>query len=237
MNRRTFLSLPAGAFSAPPSFTDELWKSIESIYAKTLQHPFLRGLGDGTLPKSKFQFYLIQDALYLGVFARALEALAAHSPDPAWAADFRRDAHEAVETERSMHKEVLASYGITPRQIAAAEMAPVNLAYTNHLLLACTQRPFVEGLAAMLPCYWIYWEVGKHLKKSGSRQPEYQRWINQYADPIYGKAVARVLGVMNQSAAKATSAIRAQAQKAFVLSARYEYLFWDMAWREEKWLP
>jgi len=136
-----------------------------------------------------------------------------------------------------MHSQILASFGVAPAKAAAARMAPVNYAYTNHLLLHCSQSTFLEGLAAMLPCYWIYWEVGKHLTKAGSRKPAYQRWIDQYAGEEYGKTVRRVLSMTDHAAASATPAVRTRAHDLFVLSARYEYLFWDMAWREEQWLP
>src|SRR4051794_19416323 len=122
MRRRTLLSLPllAPRAQAAARFTEELWGAIGPIYAKTLQHPFLKSLGDGTLDRRKFQFYLTQDALYLTAFAKALEALAAKWPKPEWSIDFQRDAKEAVDTERLMHKEILASYGVNLQQAAAA---------------------------------------------------------------------------------------------------------------------
>lgn len=232
MERRHFLALalaPAG-----PAFTDELWSAIAPIYSATLAHPFLKGLQDGSLPRDRFQFYLTQDALYLGAYSDALRILARKSPNAEWRAQFEKDATEAVEVEKQMHGQILASYGVTAAQIKSAAMAPTNYAYTNHLLLACTRQSFAEGLAAMLPCYWIYWEVGKQLQKRGSVNKDYQRWIAQYADPAYGKTVARVLDVMNRSV---TPAVKANAKDLFIKSSRYEYQFWDMAWRLERWQP
>jgi thiaminase (transcriptional activator TenA) len=218
-------------------FTDELWDAVRDIYGKTLTHPFLTGLQDGTLARSKFQFYLLQDSLYLGAFGKALRVLADKAPDKQWAADLRRDAAEALDVEKAMHGQILASFGVSAAQARGVAMAPVNYAYTNHLLLACSQGSFLEGLSAMLPCYWIYWEVGKHLAKRGSKDAAYQRWISQYAGPEYGKTVERVLGVTNRVAQGAPAAARERAKDLFVLSARYEYQFWDMGWREERWIP
>lgn len=136
-----------------------------------------------------------------------------------------------------MHAQILGAFGVTTEQARAVTMAPVNYAYTNHLLLTCLEGAFLEGMAAMLPCYWIYWEVGKELARRGSKDKAYQRWITQYAGAEYGKTVERVLGVTNAAAKAATAAERQRAKEVFTLSARYEYLFWDMAWREERWLP
>lgn len=233
MNRRWFLLLPVGAYAAP-GFTARLWSEIGTVYAATLQHPFLKGLTDGTLPRARFQFYLIQDALYLGAYSRALSVLASKAPRQDWAVTFNRDAIESLEVEKAMHGEVLGSYGIDAARISSAEMAPVNYAYTNHLLATVERGSFAEGLAAMLPCYWIYWEVGKELVKKGSSNKDYQRWINQYSGEAYGKTVSRVLSIMDQAA---TGTDEQRLRKLFLLSARYEYLFWDMAWREEVWRP
>lgn len=233
MLRRELLALIAAQiklYQGKVWFTMELWASILDIYEKTLKHPFLGGLRDGTLPRAKFQFYLAQDTLYLSAYSKALRLLAAKAPKKEWAAQFEKDATEAIAVESQLHRELLGSY-------RASEMAPANYAYTNHLLVACSQGTFAEGLAAMLPCYWIYWEVGKELKKSGSRDRDYQRWIDQYADPAYGDTVMRVLDVMNETAAGLDAAGKAECKRLFALSARYEYQFWDMAWREERWMP
>ena len=89
----------------------------------------------------------------------------------------------------------------------------------------------------MLPCYWIYWEVGKELTQRGSRNPDYQRWIDQYAGEDYGATVRQVLAIMNAEAAGLSERSRQGALALFETSARYEYMFWDMAWREEQWPP
>jgi thiaminase/transcriptional activator TenA len=119
----------------------------------------------------------------------------------------------------------------------ASEMAPSNYAYTNHLLAAVTRRPFAEGLAAVLPCYWIYQEVGKELKQRGSKNPDYQRWIDQYSDESYGESVAQAIRMLNSAGEGLDPAARERAKQLFTRSARYEYMFWDMAWRQERWPP
>ena len=227
------LLLPLGA----QEFTQQLWNPIRPIYANTLQHPFLTGLTDGTLPRESFEFYLIQDTLYLRSFAQALHILAARSPRKDWAITLSRHAIEALQEERELHGKILASYGITPERISAAEKAPTTLAYTNHLLATVQLYSFTEGVAAMLPCYWIYQEVGKDLVRRGSKNKDYQRWINQYAGDAYAASVRQMLAIVDESARTASPQARQSAQRLFTISARYEYMFWDMAWRREAWKP
>jgi thiaminase (transcriptional activator TenA) len=217
------LLLTPAVFAQPAAApTDELWAAIQPVYAKTLGHPFLTGLADGTLPPSSFEYYLAQDAAYLDAFARALNALARKAPRRDWADTLRRHATEAIAIEK---------------QRAPAPMAPTNYAYTNHFRLAVAEGTFAEGLAALLPCYWIYQEVGRELVRKGSKNPQYQRWIDNYAGEEYAKSVRQVLAIYNAAAPKLTAAQRARCRELFVLSARYEYMFWDMAWRQEQWQP
>ncbi|MBI3693390.1 MAG: thiaminase II [Acidobacteria bacterium] len=223
--------------AAEVRFTSELWTSIEPLHARTLQHPFLKGLADGSLPRSRFQFYLIQDAHYLRAFAQALSVLAAKAPRQEWAITLDQHAADALKEERRMHESILRSFGVSAERIEQAPMAPANYAYTNHLLATAFRQPFAHGLAAVLPCYWIYWEVGKELKKKGSQNPDYQRWIDQYSGEEYGKAVEQVLRMMDAEAARQSPEVRRALTELFRTSARYEWMFWDMAWREEKWQP
>jgi thiaminase/transcriptional activator TenA len=211
-----------------------MWSEAKPVYEATLRHAYLKGLADGSLPKRSFQFYLIEDAKYLRAFSEALAALAAKAPRAEWAATLRKHSNEAIEAESQLHRSILASYGVAKPEGA---MAPTNYAYTNHLRQAVERGTFAEGLAAMLPCYWIYWEVGKELVKRGSKDKDYQRWIDQYASEGYGATVRQVLDMMNAEAARMTPAMRRRTVDLFVLSARYEYMFWDMAWRREQWPP
>jgi thiaminase/transcriptional activator TenA len=238
-SRREFLVLllAAPAVRAQKPFTGELWASVQSIYARTLEHPFLKELADGTLPRSRFEFYLIQDELYLRAFAQALSILASKAPREEWAMTLNQHAASAIQAERELHDSILQAFGVPAQKVRATDMAPTNVAYTNHLLAAAHQRSFGEGLAAVLPCYWIYWEVGKELKKRGSKDPHYQRWIEMYSGEEYGKVVRQVLDMMNTESGRMTPEARRAAARLFEISSRYEWMFWDMAWREEAWPP
>jgi len=137
-------------------FTDELWRSIAPTYDAILAHPFVTGLTDGTLHPDAFAFYLCQDALYLGRYAQALAALGGRAPEAAEVAMFARHAAGAIEVERHLHESLLPQLGIHPAALAATEMAPVTLAYTSYLLATVHGGSYAEGVAAVLPCYWIY---------------------------------------------------------------------------------
>jgi len=217
------------------AFTDELWHAIETIYAAILRHPFLTGLSDGSLSRDSFQFYAVQDALYLREFARGLSIAAARAPRDEWIIMFNEHAAEALRVERALHEGFFQELGLSPDDVAATPLAPTNAAYTSYLLAVAYGRPFHEAVAALLPCYWIYWEVGKALERAGSADPLYTRWIGTYASEAFGDVVRAVLAATNLMAGPLTAAERDAMRRHFVTTSRYEWMFWDMGWRREAW--
>ena len=217
------------------AFTKDLWQSIEPIYAAILRHPFLRGLTDGSLPRESFKFYAVQDALYLREFARALSLAGAKAPEDDWIIMFNEHAAGALKVERSLHESFFQEFGLTQAAVASTPLAPTNLAYTSYLLAIAYGRPFHEALAAVLPCYWIYWEVGKELERAGSADPLYKRWIGTYASEEFGSVVRDVLAAADKVAERLTSAEREAMRGHFVTTSRYEWMFWDMGLRREAW--
>ena len=217
------------------AFTNELWKSIEPIYAAILRHPFVRGLTDGSLPREAFRFYAVQDALYLREFARALSLAGARAPEDDWIIMFNEHAAGALKVERALHESFFRDFGLTPREVAATPLAPTNLAYTSYLLAVAYGSPFHEALAALLPCYWIYWEVGKELEREGSADPLYKRWIGTYASEEFGSVVQAVLAATDRVAESLTEPERDAMRAHFLATSRYEWMFWDMGLRQESW--
>ena len=217
------------------AFTAALWRSIEPIYAAILAHPFLRGLTDGSLPHEAFRFYAVQDALYLRDFARALALAAARAPREEWIIMFNEHAAGALKVEKTLHESFFKEFGLSPQAVAATPLSPTNLAYTSYLLAIAHAGPFHEAVAALLPCYWIYWEAGKTLERSGSRDPLYARWIGTYASEEFGSVVREVLGCVGALAADLREPERDRMTRHFVTTSRYEWMFWDMGWRCEAW--
>src|SRR5437773_4499904 len=204
-------------------FTGELWASIAPIYDAILRHPFLRGLTDGSLARDAFRYYVIQDAHYLRDFARALSIAAARSPREDWIIMLNEHSAGALRVERSLHETFFRDFGLTEKDVAAVPLAPTNLAYTSYLLAVAYSAPFHEALAALLPCYWIYWEVGKELTRAGSPNPLFARWIGTYGSDEFGSVVRAVLDATNEIAAGVGDAERTAMRRHFKTTSRYEW--------------
>ena len=216
-------------------FTGDLWRSIEGIYGEILDHPFLRGITDGTLPEERFQFYVLQDALYLRDYARALSLAAARSPNEDAIVMFNEHAAGAITVERSLHDGFLKEFGLPNDAVDRTPPAPTTLAYTSYVLRMVALGDYHEVLAAVLPCYWIYERVGSTLLEHGSPKPIYGKWINTYGGEEFGALVEAVLDLTDRSSEGLSPLAKARATEAFVTTSRYEWMFWDAAWKLEGW--
>jgi thiaminase (transcriptional activator TenA) len=220
---------------AAGSLTEALWREIDGPYRAILEHPFILGLSDGDLAEEAFRFYVVQDAHFLRAFARTLGVIAARSPEEGDIAMFSEHSAGALEVERSLHESFFVEFDLREDEVAATPVAPTNLAYTNYLLATAYGGSFGEALGAVLPCYWIYWEVGKHLLERGSSNPLYQRWIDTYGGEDYAGMVEAVLGLADRLGPELGSAEREQMKRHVRVASRYEWMFWDMALRRERW--
>ena len=212
-----------------------LWAGIDDIYEAILAHPFIAGLTDGSLEREAFRFYVVQDAHYLREYARALSAAASRAPAEADIAMFAEHAAGAIAVERSLHESFFADFGLTEEEVAATPMAPTNLAYTSYLLASAYGGSFSEALGAVLPCYWIYWEVGKALLERDSPDALYRRWIETYGGEEFAGVVRAVLALTDRLGPELAPADEARMHGRFRTTSRYEWMFWEMGYRRERW--
>ena len=209
------------------------WRSCSRPRAVILE--LLPGLADGSLPEESFAFYVIQDSLYLKQYGHTLAAIASRAPDASETEMFARHFIGVVAVEQQLHDTLLADLGIDPGVADEAEMAPTTLAYTSYLLATARGGSYAEGVGAVLPCYWIYWEVGKELRRRGSPDPRFRKWIDTYGGEEFGTYVREVLDVTNRTAADLSADERARMHWHFRTTSRYEWMFWDMGLRAERW--
>jgi thiaminase (transcriptional activator TenA) len=219
----------------PESFSRQLWSGIEETYAAIIEHPFVGGLRDGSLERESFEFYVVQDAHYLRDYARALSVASARAPTEPDIAMFAEHAAGAIAVERELHGTFFTEFGLSEADVAATPMAPTNLAYTSYLLATAYGGSFAELLGAVLPCYWIYQEVGKELLQSGSPDPLYSRWIETYGGEEFAEVVQAVLDLTDRIGPELSEAERGRVAAHFAATSRYEWMFWDMGLRRERW--
>jgi thiaminase/transcriptional activator TenA len=216
-------------------FSDRLWQRTTPLREAIHALPFNVELAAGRLTRETFQFYIIQDALYLDQYARALALAGARGPDGATLRAFGHYAIEAIAVEQALHEHYLKEFGVSPASLAAAEPSPDCLGYTSFLMATAYHEPWEILVAALLPCFWLYWDVGTAIARTAAVDNPYRAWIDTYADDGFGEAVRAVIAATDQAAAMTTDSIRDRMATAFIRSCQYEWLFWDGAWRRRSW--
>lgn len=217
------------------SFSKDAWKQIAPIYDEILAMKFNRELAAGTLSRERFTHYMLQDAHYLIHFGKALAVTGSRAPDPDAMIQFTHSAEACVVVERALHEGFFKDFGIDPKDAAATRPSPTCSHYISYLLATACNAPYEVSVAALLPCFWIYGEVGKHLLKIAASDNPYQAWIDTYADEAFEQGIRNVIEIADRSAYSTTPIIREQMLEAFERASLLEWMFWDSAYRLETW--
>jgi thiaminase/transcriptional activator TenA len=214
--------------------TERLYTAAAPIWQRTLTHLFVTELGQGTLPLEKFQFYMRQDYVFLIEYSRLLALATAKAPDLNTMGRFANLLDATLNREMALHREFAARCGLRAEELAATQAAPTTYAYTRHLVCIAALGDLSEIVAALLPCQWGYCEIGQTLARHGkpAAAPFYCQWIEMYASPEFAALATWLRELLDNCAGTAPEE---RLIETFCASARYEYLFWEMAYRLEEW--
>lgn len=208
------------------SFTSALFSAVQPVLQRIFNHPFNKELAAGTLSRERFCFYMQQDSVYLLHFARALALTGSRSIMEKRIESLLSAAQNALLAERSLHEHYFREYGVT--ETGKENRACVG--YTSFLLSTASLGTLGEALAALLPCFWIYREVGCHVTRIAASPNPYARWIDMYSDREFSLAVDRFVSLVDDVAGETTEEERLSMKDCFMVAAHYEYYFWDEAY-------
>src|ERR687897_274793 len=218
------------------ALSEELRAAAASIWDAQHAHPFVRGIGEGTLDRERFRFWVRQDYLFLIEYARMLSLGAARAPDLETMERFADLAQATLRGEMELHRSYAAELGIAPVALEAESMAPTTRAYTDLLVRVAASGDFAELVAALLPCMWGFSEIGLRLAEDGApSDPGYARWVEMYSSREFAELAAWCRELMDRVGEGLGARARRRIEDAFVTSSRYELAFWEMAWTLETW--
>jgi thiaminase/transcriptional activator TenA len=218
------------------ALTDDLYAAAEPIWKAQLEHPFVRGLGDGTLDEHRFKRWVLQDYLYLKEFARVFAWAAAKADRLESMSWYAGVLNLTLNTEMALHRDYAARFGIGPDELEAQEMWPTNRAYTDFLVRTSAAGDMADLLAALLPCAWGYVYIARALAEGEPPTDQrYADWIAQYASEEFAEAKDWLRNELDRVAADAGADKRRRLEQIFVLSSRFEHRFWEMCWLGEGW--
>jgi thiaminase/transcriptional activator TenA len=218
-------------------FSRTIRSKAQGIWRRELKHPFVRGLGDGTLALDCFRFYLRQDYLFLIEYCRVFALAAAKSRDLVTASFFAGLLNDTLNSEMQLHRDYCKRLDVLEKDLDTAVPAPVTHAYTRHLLATAYGGSLAEIVAAVLPCQLGYAEIGKALKGAGNdhANPHYGEWIRTYSSPEFIAGAERLAKLLDDLTIGLAPHDLSVLDRLFLTSSRYEYLFWEMSYKKEDW--
>lgn len=218
------------------SFTDELYTLARPIWDAQLEHPFVRGIADGSLDPELFKNWVRQDYLYLKEFARVFAWAVAKADQLESMGWYAAVLNLTLNTEMDLHRQYAARFGLTAAELEREPMWPTTRAYTDFLVRTAADGDMAELVAALLPCAWGYVHIAQRMVRGElPDDPRYADWIAQYASPEFAEAAAWLKDEMDRLAEGVPPERRQRLAEIFVLSSRYEWMFWEMCWRGEAW--
>ena len=217
-------------------FSERLYEKLQPIWRRNHNHPFVQGMGDGTLEKEKFRFYMIQDYLYLIDYAKLFAIGAMKATNVQTMGKFAALLDSTLNEEMSLHREYAKKFEISEKELEKAQPSPTTLAYTHYMLHVGQSGTLAELVAALLPCMWSYWEIGKELsEKPGANNEFYREWIEMYSSEEFGELATWCINLFDSLTEDKSEAELEKLEEIFLNTTRFEYMFWDMAYNEAMW--
>jgi thiaminase/transcriptional activator TenA len=216
-------------------FSREAWDRNAATYEVIRTMPFNAELAAGTLSEARFTDYITQDAHYLIGFGRALTLAAAKAPEADRIVQFAKSAEGAIVVERALHGSFFRQYGITSQVFEHTPLSPACHHYVSYLVATAYGEPYEVLLGALLPCFWIYAEVGRDIHARAAPANPYRAWIDTYAGEDFHAAVRAMIAATDEAAEGASPSLRERMQAAYTRATQLEWIFWDSAFRLERW--
>lgn len=216
-----------------PGFDLDLRESAAPLWEAQHAHPFVRGIGDGTLEVERFQHYVAQDYLFLIEYGRLLALGTARAPDLPTMRKLAELTQEILVTEMDLHRSFAAEWGISADELAGTAPTATTRAYVDCLLRIAALGDFGELIAVLLPCMWSYAEIGERLAAAPTDPGRYGAWVEMYASPEFAALAEWCRALTRELAADAGPGTRDRMRAAFLEASRHELAFWEASWRLE----
>ena len=218
------------------SITERFLDSSKDIWEQYHTHPFVRGIGNGSLDKNKFKFYIVQDYLYLIDYARVFSIGAAKAQKLSIMQFFSGYANQIFSYETDIHKGYIERFKLTEADIKNSKMSLDNLSYVSYMLRCAYEGGAAETLAAVMSCGISYEVIAKKLVEDDPdsvNDPFYGDWIKGYASDSFHDGNEEMKAIIEELTKDFSEEQCAHLIEIFAACSRYELEFWNMAWNQK----
>lgn len=214
---------------------DALRERAAPLRRLEVEHPFVRGLGDGSLDAGRFRVWLRQDYLFLIAYARVLGTAAARAPDLETMGRFADLLQSTLRSEMDLHRAFAARFGVAAADLEGTQPTATCRAYTDFLLGIARDGSLAAIVAALLPCALGYADIAARLAAAGGLRQEnpYREWIATYAAPEFAAYAEWLRSLLDRLGEPLGEQGRRRLEEIYLASGGHELRFWEMAWSRE----
>lgn len=209
-------------------FSENVWDKNKELYIKIQNMPFNKELMEGKLNKQKFAYYIEQDALYLKYYSKVLAIISSKIDNTNNAITFLRSSiNSYIVEEEVVHKYFREIFNFENTN----KITTANIGYTSFLINTAHTEAVEAAAAAILPCFWIYNEIGKYIKENAEiKNNPYEKWIETYADEEFSKSTENMIKLADNLYDNASENTKEKMIIAFDKAFVWEYRFWNDAY-------
>lgn len=213
--------------------TTRFLEAARGIWEAYLEHPFVKGIADGSLDKDKFCYYMLQDYVYLIEYARVFALGVAKAEDMASMRYFAAYVGQILDGEMNIHRAYMERLGIRQEEAEEVRPALANSSYTSYMLQLAYKEGPASIAASILACALSYEYIARRILEEhpqADQHPFFGEWISGYADPGYHEANEQLIALTEALTEHASEKELQHLEDIFVECSRYEMAFWDMGW-------
>ncbi|MEY8000640.1 thiaminase II [Clostridium sp. Mt-5] len=212
----------------------KLYDSVKDIWDSYYQHPFIKGIADGSLEIDKFKFYMIQDYIYLLDYVKIYALGVVKSNEESTMRGFSKMVDNILNGEMNIHRTYMKRLGIGKKDIENTRASIENISYTNYMLSVSQMGDLMDLTTSLLACMWSYYLIGKKLSKiDGAAQHEfYGQWINGYASEDYERETEWIIDLLDHLTEDISEKKFKKLKEIFINTSEYERMFWNMAYKK-----
>ena len=213
--------------------TERLLAETKELWERYSEHPFVRGIADGSLDEEKFRYYMVQDYIYLIDYAKVFALGVAKARDAESMRLFAAYVHQILDGEMDIHKGYMQRLGIPLKDAESAKPALDNRSYTAYMMRVAYDEGPAEIMAAILSCALSYEHIARRMLEThpgADRHPFYGEWVRGYACEEYHEANQELIALTEKLTADCTEQQMKRLTEIFTVCSEYEMAFWDMAW-------
>lgn len=217
------------------TFTDRLRKENDDVFTAIFKHPFVQGIGTGHVPEEAIRHYIKADYEYLSAFMHLYGIAIAKAASRDEIAFFHKQIEFVLNSESHPHQNFCDHIGVGYEELMGHGLPPTADHYVKHMMYHAHMGSIGELIAALLPCPWTYFEIGKELMKTYQPKEDhpFYTWISFYADP--GIVELEMRQQLDKIAENASPDELAKMEDAFRKSCQLELGFWEMSYTCEEW--